>query len=88
MRVGMGSDAPLEFRPAGGMNRWTLEPVLFLLPWIFAGTLALSFLLAYAGTESAFAGSVAIFIAIWLWVGVLWAWLQRATRARGARQSP
>jgi hypothetical protein len=88
MRVGMGPDAPLEFRPAGGSNRWTLEPVLFLLPWIFAGTLALSFLLAYAGTASAFAGSVAIFIAIWLGVGVLWAGLEHATRARGPRQSP
>src|SRR3989454_7187310 len=64
----MGPEAPLKSRSA--TNRWTLEPLLFLLPWTFAGTLALSFLLAYAGTDSAFAGSVAIFITIWLWLAI------------------
>jgi hypothetical protein len=37
---------------------------------------------------SPFAGSVAIFIAVWVWVAVLWALVQHARRARGARQSP
>lgn len=88
MLASMVSDPRQKFRPAPGVNRWTLEPLLFVLPWIFAGTLTLSLFLAYAGTGWDAVGAVVIFIALWVGVAVVWAWIQRATRARSARQSP
>jgi hypothetical protein len=70
------------------MNRWTLEPLLFVLPWIFAGTLTLSVILVDYGIGWDSAGAIAIFIGIWVWVAVVWAWINRARRSRSARQSP
>jgi hypothetical protein len=89
MQPSVASEPRQKFRPAPGVNRWTFEPLLFVLPWIFAGTLTLSFLfLAYAGTGWDVAGAVAIFVTLWVGVAIVWAWLRRAMRARSARQSP
>src|SRR5438445_1211365 len=37
----MASATPPEIRRAGGVNRWTLEPLLIVLPWIFGTRLHL-----------------------------------------------
>src|SRR2546425_4376749 len=61
----MASATPPEIRRAGGVNRWTLEPLLIVLPWILA--LASTFLvivLAMAGLGAALA--VVVILSLWV----------------------
>jgi len=74
----MASATPPEVRPTGGMNRWTLEPLLIGMAWIL--TLASAFLaivLAVAGLGAALA--VVVVLLIWALAAVLW------SRVRGSR---
>jgi len=74
----MASATPPEVRPTGGMNRWTLEPLLIGMAWIL--TLASAFLaivLAVAGLGAALA--VVVVLLIWASAAVVW------SRVRGSR---
>jgi len=74
----MASETPPEVHPAGGMNRWTLEPLLIGLAWILA--LASAFLatvLAAAGLG----GALAVVVIILPWAAAAWVW----SRVRGVR---
>ena len=84
----MASGASPNFRPLPGMNRWTFEPLLFILPWALTLGFALSFFLVHGGPGWDTGIVVAIAVTLWGLAAVAWAWMRHATRAPGARQSP
>ena len=77
----MASATPPEIRRAGGVNRWTLEPLLIVLPWIL--TLA-SVVIAIALATAGLGAGLAVVLIIFLWAAavVLWSRVQRDRNPR------
>jgi len=77
----MASEAPPRFATSGRMNRWTFEPVLLLVFWIFtfaSGLLAFAF--AAAGISGVFA--VVAVVCLWAVAASVWGWARRASDPR------
>ncbi len=74
----MASETPPEVHPAGGMNRWTLEPLFIGLAWTLA--LASAFL-AIVLAEAGLGGARAVLVVILFWAAAALVW----SRVRGVR---
>ena len=77
----VASATPAEVRPAGGMNRWTLESLLINLGWILP--LAAAYLLIAFGVTG-LGAAVMVVVVIFLSAGVAVVWSE-ARRARKSR---
>jgi len=77
----MASATPPEVRPAGGMNRWTLESLVINLGWILP--LAAAYLLIAFGVTG-LGAAVMVVVVIFLSAGVAVVWSE-ARRARKSR---
>ena len=77
----MASATPPEVRPAGGMNRWTLESLVINLGWILP--LAAAYLLIAFGVTG-LGAAVTVVVVIFLSAGVAVVWSE-ARRARKSR---
>jgi len=76
----MASATPPEVRPAGGLNRWTLESLLINLGWILP--LAAAYLLIALGVTG-LGAAVTVVVIIFLSAGVAMVW----SEVRRARKS-
>ena len=77
----VASATPAEVRPAGGMNRWTLESLLINLGWILP--LAAAYLLIALGVTG-LGAAVTVVVIIFLSAGVamVWSEVRRARKSR------
>ncbi|TLZ68958.1 MAG: hypothetical protein E6K06_06795 [Methanobacteriota archaeon] len=77
----MSAEAPPKFPTSGRMNRWTFEPLLLLVFWIF--TFA-SGLFAFAFVAAGMSGVYAVVAVVCLWAvaASAWAWIRRTSDPR------
>ncbi len=72
----MASEAQPKFRTSRRMNRWTFEPLLLLVFWIFTFASGLfAFAFAAAGMSGVFA--VVAVVSLWAVAASVWASIRR-----------